>query len=157
MLTEFARQALGQDAKERIGKIIRVHPHLYKADNCFRRAIGMESAENQMSGQGRLYCDLGSLRVPHLTDHDHIRIGAKKGAERIGKIEADFRMDLYLAQAALGDLYRVFSRPDLADRRIDVSEGRMEACGLARAGRADTKDDAIRFREDFPEFDQIWT
>ena len=117
----------------------------------------MKGAENQVSGQGCLYGDLGSLRVPHLPDHDHIRVGAKKGAERIGKIETDFRMDLYLAQAVLGDLYRVFSRPDLADRRIDVPEGRMEACGLTRTGRADTKDDAVRFREDFPEFDQIWT
>jgi hypothetical protein len=91
----------------------------------------MKGAENQVSGQGRLYCDLGSLRVPHLTDHDNIRVGAKKGAERIGKIEADLRMDLYLAETALGDFHRVFSRPDLAGWRIDVSEGRMEAGGLA--------------------------
>jgi hypothetical protein len=67
-----ARQALGQDAEERVGEIERVHAHVEQADDRFRRAVRVQSREYQVARQRGLDARRNRLLVAHLPDHDHV-------------------------------------------------------------------------------------
>ena len=52
-----------------------------------------------MAGQRRLHGDLGGFEVADFADHDDVRVLAQDGAQQMGEIEADLRLDLDLVDA----------------------------------------------------------
>jgi hypothetical protein len=87
---------------------------------------------------------LGGFFVADLADHDHVRVGPQKGAQRLGEGPVDARVHLHLAQAGLSDLDRVLGRPDLAFRHVDVAERRVQRGGLARTRGTHAQHHAVR-------------
>ena len=55
----------------------------------------------------------GRLLVAHLTDHDHVGVGAQERAHGRREGEADLGLHLHLPQAVLRDLDRILGGPDL--------------------------------------------
>jgi len=82
----------------------------------------MQGAENQVTRQGCFQSYAGGFAVTHFTNHDHVRVAAKKGSHGPGEVQPNFVMHLNLAQSFLGYFHRVFSRPYFYVRLIDKSQ-----------------------------------
>lgn len=81
------------------------------------RLAGMEGGKYQMPGFGCGEGGLHRLQVPHLADHDDVRIFTHGGAHRLG-IAGDVGMHLTVMHQAppvgVDKLHRVFDRQDMA-------------------------------------------
>lgn len=108
----------------------------------------MECRQNEVTGEGCLDTGGSRLMIPHLTDHDHIGVRPQKRPHHPGKIEADFRFALHLAQAFLADFHRVLGGPDFNARFVDVSHGRMKGGGFSGTGGTDNENQAIGLGDD---------
>ena len=155
LLAKPPNQALRKNAEQRIGKIERVHAQIEEAHDALGGAIGMQCREHQMAREGGLNANLGGFRIAHLAHHDDIRIGAQKRAHGRGKGEADFRIDLHLAQSGVHDFDRILGGPDLELRGVDVSQHGMQGCGLARSCRTTHQDHAVGASRENPHLRQI--
>ncbi len=81
-------------------------------------------AHDEVSGQRSFDAGISRFFVSHFSDHDHIRVGAKKCAHGCGEGEVDLRLDLHLPESILCDFHGVFRRPDFNVGGVDVSRGR---------------------------------
>src|SRR5207302_886495 len=100
--------------------------------------------EDEVTGQRGLDAGRSGLLVAHLTDHDHVGIGAQERAHGVREGEADLGMHLHLTEAVLRDLDGVLGGPDLPLRLVDVPEHRVQRRRLAGAGRPHAEDEAVR-------------
>ena len=66
-----------------------------------------------MTRQRRLYRDLRSLGILHLTDHDDVGVLPENGAERAGKGQVDLGLHRNLVNALKLVFDRVLHRNDL--------------------------------------------
>ena len=103
----------------------------------------MEGGKYKVAGKRRLNTNVRGFFVSHLPYHYNVRVGPKKRAHGCGKIKTYLMVGLNLAQTYLGDLHRVFCRPYLDARLVDVSKGRMKRCRLSGACRAAHKYNAV--------------
>src|SRR5439155_12038869 len=69
--------------------------------------------------------------------------------------QAALRVHLNLVHAAKLIFDRVFDRDDLAFDVVDLAQGRVEGCGLARSGRPGDQDDAVRHVQDLVEMSAV--
>ena len=69
-----------------------------------------------MAGERGLDGDLRGLGVAHLADHDHVRVVAQEGAQRVGEGEPDRGLHLGLVDALDLVLDRILDGEDLAVR-----------------------------------------
>ena len=138
-----AHQPLGQHREQRVGEVERVHAHVQQPGHCLRRAVGVERGQHQVAGQRGLDRDLSGFLVADLADHDHVRVRAQEGAQRLREGPVDLRIDLHLPQPRLRDFDRILGRPDFALRRVDVGQHRVQRRRLARAGRAHAQHHAV--------------
>ena len=83
--------------------------------------------------------DLGRFLIAHLTDHNHVRIGAQERAHRRRKIKAGLIVHLHLTQTLLRNLDGVFGGPNLGLDGIDMFQHRVQRRGFTGTGRAATK------------------
>ena len=81
LLADFADQALRTDEIHRSRNQEGLNPHVEHPVDAGRGIVGVQSTENQVTGQSRFYRDFRSLQVANLTDHDDVRILPKKGAK----------------------------------------------------------------------------
>ena len=96
-----------------------------------------------MTRESRLHCNVGSLRVTDLTDHDDVRRLTENRAERRREVEADVTVHLHLVDAAHLVFDRVLDRDDLAVGQVDLSETGVERSRLSGTGRARHEDHAV--------------
>ncbi len=103
----------------------------------------MKSGKHEVTGQRGLNAHLGGFPVPHLTDHDHIRVSAEKCPHGSGKVIADFGFDLHLPQALLRDFHRILCGPDLSVHFVYVRQGGMKCGGFTGPRGATAKNQTI--------------
>jgi hypothetical protein len=103
----------------------------------------VQRGEHEVPGERCFDHHVGGFRVARFPHHDHVRVGAQEGAQRLGESPVDLRVDLHLAESRLGDFDRILGGPDLAVGGIDVSEGGVQGGGLAGAGGADAQHQAV--------------
>ena len=137
------RQALRQDAEQRVGEVERVHAHVEQPDDRFGRRIRVQRGEHQVAGERGLDAGRRGLLVAHLADHDDVRVGAQECLHHRGEVEPRLAVDLHLAQALLRDLDRILGGPDLGVGRVQELEHRVQRGRLARAGRAADEEQAV--------------
>jgi hypothetical protein len=111
---QLAHQPLGQHAQQRGTEQERLHAHVGQARDGAGGVVGVQRGQHQVAGQRGLDGDLRGFEIADLADHDHVRVLAQDGAQRLGKTEVDLGIDLRLADAGQLVLDRVFHRHDVA-------------------------------------------
>ena len=54
----------------------------------FHGAVGVQCAQDQVPGERRFNADLGRFLIPHFSDHNHVRIGAKNARMASAKVKS---------------------------------------------------------------------
>ncbi len=153
--TDHPHQALRHDSQHAGGDEVVFHAHLQQPGHRARRIVGVQGAENQVTGQRRVDGDLGGFRITYFTDHDNVRVLTQDGAENVGEAQADARFHLDLVDAPQLVFDGVLHRDNLFLRRIDLAQRRVEGGGLAASGGAGHQDDPVRPVDQVPEFQQV--
>ena len=78
----------------------------------------MQCGEHHVARQRGLDTDVGRFRVAHLAHHDDVRVGTQERFHDHREID-DLFVHLHLPQTFLGNLNRVFGRPDFGVGRIE--------------------------------------
>ena len=133
-----------KNAEHGVGEIERITAKVQEADHGFDGAVGMEGAEHEVAGEGRFDRDVGGFLVPHLTDHDDVRICPQKRPHGGGEIQPDLLMNLELAQPFLCNFNGVFRRPDFPLFGVDMLQNRVQQRGFPGARRTHAQEDAMR-------------
>ena len=71
---DFADQALGDDAFDGGGDQERLEAQVEQAGDGAGGVVGVQGAEDQVAGQGRLHGDLGGFLVADFADQDDVRV-----------------------------------------------------------------------------------
>ena len=135
-------ESLGQNADDRRGDQEGLDLHVDESGGGAGSVVGVEGAQNQVTGQGRLHRDGGGFVVPHFTDHDHVGVLAEHRPEAGGKGHSGAVIDVALVDAAELIFDRIFDRDDIVAAVIDLVQDRIERGGFARAGRPGDENDA---------------
>ena len=82
--------------------------------------------------------------VADFADHDDVGVLAQDGAQGLGKVQIDLGVDLGLAHTGQLVFDRVFHRHDVAVRRVQPLQRRIQRGGFARTGGAGHQHNAVR-------------
>ena len=115
----------------------------------------MQGAQHEVAGERGFDRHFGGLAIPNLADHDHVGISTEERPHGRSKRKADFGMNLNLPKPPLGDLDRIFGRPDLAIGGVNIPQRRMQCRGFARAGWPGAQDKPVRLLEHLLPFPEI--
>src|SRR6476659_11294204 len=96
-----------------------------------------------MTGQRRMDRNLRRFQITDFSDHDHVRILTKNGAQSAGKRQLDLRVDLHLADALKLIFDRILYRNDIFVRRIDLTKCRIERGGFSAPSWPRGQNDAM--------------
>ena len=75
-----------------------------------------------MTGERRLNCDFGSLKVTNFSDHHHIRVLTKERTKHLGERIAHLRINWHLDNAIHIVFHRLLSREKLRINLVDASK-----------------------------------
>ena len=147
-------QRLGDDPLEGVGEL---HPNLRlllgredvdDAVDRARRALGVQRAEDEVTGLGRGERGRDRLEVAHLAEEDHVGVLTQGAAERVGepgRVLADLALVDDAALVVVEELDRILDRDDVVGAgAVDLVDDRRERRGLTRAGRAGDEHEAAR-------------
>src|SRR5210317_1865379 len=98
-----------------------------------------------MASQGRLYCNLGSLAVADLTDHDDVGILAQDRTQTVSEGQVDLRVDLNLADTWQLVLNRIFDRDDILFATVQAGQRRVQSGGFTGTGRSGDQENSVVF------------
>jgi hypothetical protein len=96
---EVAHEALRHHADDRRGHQEGLDAHVDETRHGTGGVVGVQRAEHEVAGEGRLDGDLGGLPVADFAHHHHVGVLAQDGAQAGRKGEADLGVDLDLADA----------------------------------------------------------
>ena len=74
VLTDRSDQPLGDDSNQRGRDLVGCDPHVQQPGHRAGTIVRVQSAQDQVSRQGRLNRHLGGLAVTDFADHDHVRV-----------------------------------------------------------------------------------
>ena len=74
MGAEEPDEPLGKDAVQRGYEVVRLNSHVQEPTEHIEGIIRVDRGEDQVAGQRGLHCNLASLGVADLADHDFVRI-----------------------------------------------------------------------------------
>ena len=143
-LAELAREALRDHAVDRRGDEVGLHAHV---DEPHRRAggvVGVQRREHEMAGQGGVDRHVRAVAVAHLSDHDHVGVGAQDRTQAGAEGQPHALGDLDLVDALEAVLDGVLDRHQRLLGRADEVDDRVERRRLAGARRAGREDAAVR-------------
>src|SRR5699024_9856038 len=115
----------------------------------FRRTVGVQGRQYQVTGLRGLDGDLGGFQVADLTDHDDVGVLAQKRAQRVGKRQPHPGVHLDLVDAFEVDFHRVFGGGDVAFGGIENVEAGVQRYGFTAAGGAGHQNHALVETERF--------
>ena len=112
--TDPPHEPLGHDATECGGDLVRLHAHVYQAGDGIGRIVGVQRAEDEVTGQRRLHGDLRRLLIPDFTDQHDVGVLPEDRAQRRGESEPRFLVDLHLDDVFAQPVFdRVFDGHDV--------------------------------------------
>src|SRR5262245_5298030 len=138
-------QSLGEHSQHRIGEVEGIAAQIQQTNHRLDRTVGVEGTEHQVACERGFNGDIGRFFVPHLPDHDDIRVSTQERPHRGRERKADLRMDLDLAETILGNFNGVFGRPNLPLIGIDVLEDRVPCRRFSGSSWSDTQNDPVWF------------
>ncbi|OIQ70742.1 hypothetical protein GALL_476410 [mine drainage metagenome] len=144
MRAQLAYQSLGQHAQQRRTQQKRLNAHVGQARDGAGGIVGVQGGEHQVAGQRGLNRNLRGLKVTDFTDHDDVRVLPQNGAQGLGKVKFDLRVDLGLPDTGEFILDRVFDGHDVVAPGVQPRQRRIQGGGFARAGRAGDQHNAVR-------------
>ncbi|OQC04638.1 MAG: hypothetical protein BWX77_00058 [Bacteroidetes bacterium ADurb.Bin090] len=71
-----------------------------------------------MTGQSRVCCHSGSIRISDLSDHDNVRVLSQDASQTFSKSKTDFRANLTLVDTGNFIFDRIFQRYNIDTRLI---------------------------------------
>src|SRR5207302_7936973 len=105
--------------------------------------FGMHGRQHEVTGQRRLDGDLRRLQIANLADHDHVRVLADDGTQRVREGEIDLRLDLDLVDARHLVLDWVLYGENLDVGLVKAIERGVERGRLAATGRPGDQKNAV--------------
>src|SRR5690606_5069243 len=118
-------------------------PHIAQTGQRFSSTVGVQSGHHHVAGLCCLDRDLGRFQITDLPHHDDIRVLAKEGAQRLGKIQALLGVDVDLVDTFQVDFDRVFSGGNVPFHGVQDIEAGIQRYRLTRAGRAGDQNHAL--------------
>ncbi len=115
----------------------------------------MQRGQDKVSGKGGLNGVLGRFDVPHLAEHDNIRILSQYVPQDGGKGDSHHRLNGNLIEILMDHFNGVFHGRyvDLGSGKI--SQGRVEGGGLPAPGGPADQHDSVRHFYEFFKADKI--
>ena len=152
-LVDAFEKVLRDDAFERFGKrganlvLLVGRENVDDTIDCFRRARGVQRAEDKVAGGRGGQRQLDRFQIAHFTDEKDVRVFAQRaaqgGGERV-RVHADFAMLHQAILAAMHELDRVFDRDDvIVPLHVGVIHHRRQRGRFAGTGRAGDQDQAL--------------
>ncbi len=104
----------------------RLDAHVDQTGKCARRVIGVQRAEDQVTGERRANGDFGGFKVANFADHDHVGVLAQNVAQTHRECQSDIGAHGDLVDAFEFVFDRFFNRDDTFGDRIDRAEKRVK-------------------------------
>ena len=120
--TQAPCQSLGYNRQESLANTGGVHPKVAQPLHCSDAVVGMQCAENQVSGHGCPKTGLGSLLITNFADQNDVRILAQESAGIFSKGITDGLIYLVLTNPLQIILYRILSGNNLSLCAVEVSK-----------------------------------
>ena len=111
----------------------------------------MQRAKHQVTGERRLNGNVCNFAISNFTDQDDVRRLTQHALEHDAEGKADLFADLHLIDAVEVVLNGIFSGDDLAVRRVENGQRRIQRGGLAGTGRSGDQEDSVRAANDLVE------
>ena len=138
---------MGKGDQHHRGHQKRFNAHIHKAGDGTGRIVGVDGAQDPVSGQGCLHGDVGCLAIPDLPYHDDIGVLAQNGAQAARKRHPGLAVQLDLADFFNAVLHRIFDRYNIDVRLIDPFQDGIEAGAFAASGGAGAENHAVRLED----------
>ena len=113
MRTELTDKSLCNDTDDRIRNQITGNSHISHTVQRTDCIVGMHGRNDQVTGDGSLYCNRSSLLISNLTDHNDIRVLTQNRTKCRCKSQVNFVVYLNLVDALKICLDRIFNRYDI--------------------------------------------
>src|SRR6266849_142506 len=143
-ITDQPDQPLRQNAVQRRYEVVGLDAHVQEAAQHVHDVVGVNSGENQVTGECRLDGDLRGLVIADFAHHDLVGIVAKDGAQAARKGQTLLLVDGNLRDSPDLILDRVFNRDDLVFVVLDLINGGVKRGRLAAAGRPGNEHHPVR-------------
>src|SRR5712692_9332847 len=144
-ITDQPDQPLRQNAVQRRYEVVGLDAHVQEAAQHVHDVVGVNSGENQVTGECRLDGDLRGLVIADFAHHDLVGIVAQDGAQPAGKRQAFFLIDRDLRDPADLIFDRVFNRNDFVFVVLDLIYRRIKGSRFAAARRPGDEHHTVRF------------
>ena len=137
---EALRERAGQRGPDQEGR----HAEVDEPGDDAHAVVGVEGGEDEVAGERRLHGLHRRLAVPHLADHDHVRVLPEHVAQRLDERGAGVGVGLDLVEALVDHLDRVLDGDHVRLGRGERLERGVEGRRLAAPGRARDDDEPVR-------------
>src|SRR5256714_14835203 len=145
-----AHEALGNKRLYHRGEQKRFHVHVEQTCNATYRVICVQCAEDKVTCHRGANCNIRSLDVSNLANHDHIRVLSQNVSQAFGESQINlwFHVDLRDTRDSIFD--RFFNCNDPALHRIDAAEKTIKRGRFPAAGRTREEDNSVRLGKEIP-------
>ncbi|MPN29258.1 hypothetical protein SDC9_176709 [bioreactor metagenome] len=92
----LAHQALGDDALQRAGNEVGLHPQVHQPVDGGKGVVCVNGGEHQVARHGGAQGDLGGFAVADFADGHNVRVLPQHGPQAGGEGKAGFFVDLHL-------------------------------------------------------------
>ena len=123
---KLPHQSLGNNAHRCIRNQITLHIHVHQTGHRAGRVIGVQGTQHQMAGNRSLYRNSRRFLVTNLTNHNNIRVLSQNRAQRGGKGQAGFNINLHLIDAVNVGLHRVLNRYNIHRIAVQLTQRRIQ-------------------------------
>ena len=79
-----------------------------------------------MPSLGGLDCDIGGFQITNLADHNNVRVLSKKSAQRGGKVQMGFFVDIDLVDSGQVDFNGIFDTTDIDRGGVQSGQSRVQ-------------------------------
>ena len=140
---EPADEALGEKGAHRGSDQKRLNSHVQQTGDASHGVIGVQGAENEVTGEGAADGDFRGLEVTHFSYHDHIGVAPQDAAQAGGKGEINLRLYRDLDHPVEFIFHRVFNGDNAPVLGVQFAEEGVEGAGFSAAGGTGHEDNAI--------------
>ena len=103
----------------------------------------MQRAKHQVTSECSLNGDVCDFAISNFTDQDDVRRLTQHALQHHAEAETDLFANLHLIDAVEVVLNGILSGDDLAVRRVENGQRRIERGCLARTGRSGDQEDSV--------------